>query len=149
MGLAERLNEDLKSAMREQNELRRSVLRIVRSELHNEEKDQQKSLDEESVMAVINNLAKRNRESIEEFKKGNRADLVEREEAELQVLLEYLPQQFTEEEISQLAIKIVQETASKGPSDKGKVMSAIMPQVRGKADGAIVNKIVMGILENL
>ena len=73
----------------------------------------------------------------------------EREEAELQVLLEYLPQQFTEEEISQLAIKIVQETASKGPSDKGKVMSAIMPQVRGKADGAIVNKIVMGILENL
>ena len=103
MGLAERLDEDLKSAMREQNELRRSVLRIVRSELHNEAKDQQKSLDEESVMAVINKLAKRNRESIEEFKKGNRADLVEREEAELQVLLEYLPQQFTEEEISQLA----------------------------------------------
>ncbi len=149
MGLAERLDEDLKSAMREQNELRRSVLRIVRSELHNEEKNQQKSLDEESVLAVINKLAKRNRESIEEFKKGNRADLVEREEAELQVLLGYLPEQLTEEEISQLATQIVQDTAAQGPSDKGKVMSAIMPKVRGKADGAVVNKIVMGILDNL
>ena len=149
MGLAERLDEDLKSAMREQNELRRSVLRIVRSELHNEEKNQQKSLDEESVLAVINKLAKRNRESIEEFKKGNRADLVEREEAELQVLLGYLPEQLTEEDISQLATQIVQDTAAQGPSDKGKVMSAIMPKVRGKADGAVVNKIVMGILDNL
>ncbi len=149
MGLAERLDEDLKSAMREQNELRRSVLRIVRSELHNEEKNQQKSLDEESVLAVINKLAKRNRESIEEFKKGNRADLVEREEAELQVLLGYLPQQLTEEEIAQMATQIVQDTVAQGPNDKGKVMSAIMPKVRGKADGAVVNKIVMGILDNL
>ncbi len=149
MGLSERLDEDLKSAMREQNELRRSVLRIVRSELHNEEKNQQKSLDEESVLAVINKIAKRNRESIEEFKKGNRDDLVEREEAELQVLLGYLPEQLTDEEIYQLASQIVQDTKAQGPSDKGKVMSAIMPQVRGKADGAVVNKIVMGILDNL
>tara|TARA_B100000029_G_scaffold146317_1_gene141642 strand:- start:36 stop:401 length:366 start_codon:yes stop_codon:yes gene_type:complete len=121
----------------------------VRSELHNEEKNQQKSLDEESVLAVINKIAKRNRESIEEFKKGNRDDLVEREEAELQVLLGYLPEQLTDEEIYQLASQIVQDTKAQGPSDKGKVMSAIMPQVRGKADGAVVNKIVMGILDNL
>jgi uncharacterized protein YqeY len=149
MGLRERLDEDLKSAMREKNELRRSVLRIVRSELHNEDKNQQKSIDEESIFVVLNKLAKRNRESIEEFKKGNRGDLVEREEAELQVLLGYMPKQLSAEEISDLAQVVIRDTGANGPTDKGKVMSSLMPQVRGKADGSIVNKVVMDLLEGL
>jgi uncharacterized protein YqeY len=150
MGLKERLDEDLKDAIREQNALRRTVLRSIRSEVHNEEIALQKPVeDDEAIIAVIAKQVKQRRESIYEFRKGQREDLVEREEAELGVLLDYLPIQLTSEEITVLVQGILQEVGAKGSGDKGKVMGKLMPQVKGKADGSVVNEIVTNLLEGL
>ncbi len=148
-GIRERLDEDLKSAMRERDELRRSVLRMVRSEIQNEEKSAQKTLDEEGVLGVVSRQAKRHRESISEFRKGGRDDLVQKEEAELGVLLAYLPAQLTAEEITTLAQEAIREVGASGPTDRGKVMGKLMPQVRGKAEGSTVNEVVSQLLEKL
>jgi uncharacterized protein YqeY len=148
MPLKDRLDEDLKSAIRAQDALRRNVLRSLRSEVHNEEIAQQKPLDDDdAIIGVISRQVRQRRESISEFRKGRRDDLVQREESELAVLLEYLPQQLTPEEIADLAREAVGEVGARGPGDKGKVMGKLMPMVRGRADGSVVNEVVTGILE--
>ena len=148
MPLKDRLDEDLKSAIRAQDALRRNVLRSLRSEVHNEEIAQQKALeDDDAIIGVISRQVRQRRESISEFRKGNRDDLVQREESELSVLLEYLPQQLTPEEIADLARQAVSEVGARGPGDKGRVMGKLMPSVRGRADGSVVNEVVTGILE--
>ncbi|MDE2859937.1 MAG: GatB/YqeY domain-containing protein [Chloroflexota bacterium] len=148
MPLKDRLDEDLKSAIRAQDALRRSVLRSLRSEVHNEEIAQQKPLDDDdAIIGVISRQVRQRRESISEFRKGNRDDLVQREESELSVLLEYLPQQLTPEEITDMAREAVSEVGARGPGDKGRVMGKLMPMVRGRADGSVVNEVVTGILE--
>ena len=148
MPLKDRLDEDLKSAIRAQDALRRNVLRSLRSEVHNEEIAQQKPLeDDDAIIGVISRQVRQRRESISEFRKGRRDDLVQREESELAVLLEYLPQQLTPEEIADLAREAVSEVGARGPGDKGKVMGKLMPMVRGRADGSVVNEVVTGILE--
>ena len=148
MPLKDRLDEDLKSAIRAQDALRRNVLRSLRSEVHNEEIAQQKPLeDDDAIVGVISRQVRQRRESISEFRKGRRDDLVQREESELAVLLEYLPQQLTPEEIADLAREAVGEVGARGPGDKGRVMGKLMPLVRGRADGSVVNEVVTGILE--
>ena len=148
MPLKDRLDEDLKSAIRAQDALRRNVLRSLRSEVHNEEIAQQKPLeDDDAIIGVISRQVRQRRESISEFRKGRRDDLVQREESELAVLLEYLPQQFTPEEIADMAREAVGEVGARGPGDKGRVMGKLMPMVRGRADGSVVNEVVTGILE--
>ena len=149
MGIKENLDEDLKSAMRDRDELRRSVLRVVRSEIHNEEINLRRELDEEGILGVISSQVKRHRESISEFRKGNRDDLVGREEEELNVLLAYMPKQLEQHEILVLAREAVNASGAQCPGDKGKVMGRLMPQVKGKADGNIVNSIVTEILESM
>ena len=147
--IRERLEEDLKSAMRARDELRRSVLRMVRSEIQNDEKAAQKALDDEGILGVVSKQVRRHRESITEFRKGGREDLVQKEEAELDVLLAYLPAQLTPEEIAALAQEIIQDVGARGPADRGKVMGKLMPQVRGKAEGTVVNQVVSQLLEQL
>ena len=150
MPLKDRLDEDLKSAMRAQDALRRNVLRSLRSEVHNEEIAQQKPLeDDDSIVGVISRQVRQRRESIAEFRKGNRDDLVQREESELAVLLEYLPQQFTPDEVAEMAREAINEVGARGPGDKGKVMGRLMPKVRGRADGSVVNELVTAILETM
>ena len=118
--------------MRARDELRRSVLRMVRSEIQNDEKAAQKPLDDEGILGVVSKQVRRHRESITEFRKGGRQDLVQKEEAELDVLLAYLPAQLTPEEITALAQEIMQDVGARGPADRGKVMGKLMPQVKGK-----------------
>jgi len=150
MGLKARLDEDLKRAIREQDALRRTVLRTIRSEVHNEEIALQKSLDDDDgIVGVISRQVRQRRESIYEFRKGQREDLVEREEAELAVLLDYLPTQLTPEELTVLVQGVIQDMGVQGPGDKGKVMGRLMPQVKGKADGSAVNEVVTKLLEAL
>ena len=150
MGLKERLDEDLKKAIREQDALRRTVLRTIRSEVHNEEIALQKPLnDDDGIVGVISRQVRQRRESIYEFRKGQREDLVEREEAELAVLLGYLPPQLTPEELTALVQGVIQEMGVQGPGDKGKVMGRLMPQVKGKAEGSAVNEVVSKLLEAL
>jgi uncharacterized protein YqeY len=149
MGLKERLEEDLKKAMREHDVLRRSVLRTIRSEVHNEEIALQKTLDDEGIIGVLAKQVKQRRESIFEFRKGQREDLVKREEDDLAVLQEYLPPQLTAEELMSLVQRVIGEVEAQGPGDKGKVMGKLMPQVKGKAEGSAVNEVVSKLLEAL
>ena len=138
---------DLQEAMRQQDVLRRLTLRMLRAAIHNEEIAQGKPLDDTGVVAVISRQARQRQESIEAFRKGNRPDLVEQEEAELAVLRQYLPEPLPHEEIVELAGKVIQEVGATGPSDLGKVMGRLMPQVRGRAEGAQVSELVTELLK--
>jgi len=149
MELITRLDTDLKDAVRRQDVVSRMVLRSIRSDIHNEEISRQKALDDDAVVGVISKQVKQRRESIQEFRRGKREDLVQKEEAELNVLLAYLPLQLTREELVAIARSIIDQTFAKGMNDKGKVMGQLMPQVKGKADGSLVNEVVTDLLESL
>jgi uncharacterized protein YqeY len=119
---------------------------MVRASTKNEEIKQQKSLEDADIFGIIAKEARQRRESITEFTKGNRQDLVEKEEAELAILLEYLPQQISREEIVAAASQVIEEVGALGPGDKGKVMQKLMPQLKGKAEGRDINEVVTGLL---
>jgi uncharacterized protein YqeY len=106
-------------------------------------------LEEEEAVQVLQRQARRHRESIEEFRKGSRKDLVEKEGAELQILEEYLPALMGREAVVQRARQAIQEVGAAGPADRGRVMGRLMPQLRGQADGILVNEVVTGLLEAL
>ncbi|MBI4199173.1 MAG: GatB/YqeY domain-containing protein [Chloroflexi bacterium] len=146
MPLQERLMEDLKEALRQQDKRRVSTIRLLRAAIQNEEIARREPLEEGDLLNVVARQVRQRQESIAEFKRGNRPDLVEQEEAELAILRTYLPQQLTLEELSDLARRAIAEVAARGPQDKGKVMGRLMPQVKGKAEGALVNRVVTQLL---
>jgi uncharacterized protein YqeY len=149
MTLDEKLQEDLKDAMRKGDRVRRSVIRFLRSRIHDEEIARQKPLDDDAVIDVLGKEVRQRQESIEAFTKGNRPELVEKEEAELAVIREYMPAQLSDDEIATLARAAIQEAGATGPQDMGKVMGRIMPQVRGKSDGRAVSRIVQELLKSV
>ena len=138
-----KIREDLKEALKQRNQTRVSVLRMLLSEIKNTEIAQQKRLDDDKILDAISKEVKRHRESIEAFRQGNRSDLVVQEKAELSILMEYLPKQMSREEIRAAAQRIIETVGVKG---KGSVMAQLMPQLRGKADGKEVSEIVSELL---
>ena len=146
MPLNEQIAADLKDAMRQRDGRRRNVLRLTLTALHNAEIAAGDALDEVGGAEVLAREAKRRRESIEEFGKAGRQDLVEKEEAELAVLSPYLPQQLSREEITEAARQVIQETGASGPKELGKVMPVLMQQFRGRADGRTVSEVVRELL---
>ncbi|MCL5256247.1 MAG: GatB/YqeY domain-containing protein [Chloroflexi bacterium] len=140
--------EDLKQAMREGDEQRRSVLRLARAAIKNAEIAQGRQLDDEGVLAVLAKEAKQRRESIEEYRKAHREDLANAEQAELGILLSYLPQQLTPEELREIVKRTIDEVGATGSKDIGKVMPAVMARVKGRADGRVVNPLVREELES-
>jgi len=148
MSLIQKIRTDLEQALRKSDKLRCSVLRLALSGVRNAEIAQQKTLDDSGILIVIDKEAKMRRESIEAFEKGNRPDLVAKETAELAILLEYLPEQLTRQEIVEAARKVISELGAASPKDKGKVMSQLMPQLRGKAQGQEVSEVVTELLSN-
>jgi len=148
MSLAQKIRTDLEQALRNKDTLRCSVIRMALSSIRNAEIAQQKTLDDDGILVVIDKEAKMRRESIEAFEKGNRPDLVAKEKAELAILLEYLPEQMTREDIIATARKIISELGATGMKDKGKVMSQLMPQLRGRAQGQEVNEVVSDLLSS-
>lgn len=143
--LKQKLQEELKQSMLAKDSLRTSVLRMLLSALNYYEIQKGGAgyeATDEDVLAVIQKEAKQRRDSIEEFKKANRPELVEKEEKELEMLQVYLPQQMSEEEIKTLVNEAISQTGAKTMADIGKVMGTLMPKVKGKADGNIVSKIV-------
>jgi uncharacterized protein YqeY len=146
MTLKESIQEALKRALKRQQRVEVSTLRLLLSEIKYAEIAQQKPADDNKVLDVIGKEVKRRRESIEAFKKGNRGDLVAQEEAELAILLSYLPKQMSREEVIAAAQRVVDAVGASGPSDKGKVMAQLMPQLKGKADGKEVSEIVSELL---
>jgi uncharacterized protein YqeY len=146
MALKDNIREALKGALKRQQRVEVSTLRLLLSEIRNAEIAQQKPADDNRVLDVIAKEVKRRRESIDAFKQGNRSDLVAQEEAELAVLMSYLPEQMSREEIVATARQVIDEVGAQGPGDKGRVMSQLMPQVKGKADGKEVSDIVTELL---
>jgi len=146
--LQDKLANDLRHAMKSGDKPRLSVIRQLRAAVQNAQIAKQKNLDDSEVLGVISKEAKQRRESIEEFSKANRQDLVDKEKAELDIILEYLPQQVSREEIASVARQIIQEVGASGPSDKGKVMPKIITQLKGKADGREINEVVTELLNN-
>ena len=147
MTLRSRLEEDLKAAMRAREAVRRDTIRYLRSEVQKAEKAEQRDFDDEEVLRVLGRQAAQRRESIEAFAKGGRQDLVDKEEAELEIILGYLPRQMSDEEIGGLVRQAIQQVAAGGPRDMGKVMGALMPLVKGKADGKRVSALVSQLLK--
>ena len=146
MALAETIRSDLEPALRQKDKLRCSTLRMLLSSIHNLEIEQHKPVDDQGVIAVLSREAKKRRESIEAFEKGNREDLVAQEKAELEILLSDMPEQMSREAVTEFVRKAITELGASGPGDKGKVMSQIMPHLKGKAQGQEINAIVMELL---
>lgn len=148
MSLKERLTEDMKQAMkdREAGKLRLSVIRMVRANIKNVEIDSKQELSDDEVLNVVSKEVKMRRDSMEEFTKGNRLDLVESLEQEIDILMKYLPEQLNETEVRTLVEQAVAEAKAVSPKDMGKVMAVLMPKVKGRADGKLVNTIVRELL---
>lgn len=148
MSVKDRLNEDMKQAMKdkEAGKLRLSVIRMVRANVKNVEIDRQKELSEEEVLDVLAKEVKMRRDAMEEFKKGNRPDLVENLEQEIAILMQYLPQQLGEAEVRALVAEAVAQTGAVTGKEMGKVMAVLMPKVKGRADGKLVNTLVKEML---
>ena len=142
----EKFQEDLKEALRKGDTTRRNTIRLILSALNYSQIAKGAPLEEGDFLAVLQKEATRRRESIEAFSKGNRPDLVAQEEAELKVILGYLPPPLTREEIAQAARQAIAESGAQGPKDMGKVMGRLMPQLKGRAGGQEVNAIVQELL---
>jgi uncharacterized protein YqeY len=146
MALQQRLADEQKSAMKSKDKLRLSVIRMVRAKIKNAEIEKRDVLNDDEVLKVIARDVKQHKESITAFKDGNRPELAEKEEAELAMLMEYMPRQMSRDEVVAIVKQVIDEAGATGPQDKGKVMGKIMAQVSGKADGKEVNEIVMELL---
>ena len=146
MSLKEKLLKDQTDAMRQKDSLRLSALRMVRSAINYAEIEQGHELDDAGVLDVIARDVKSHRDTLAEFAKGNRPDLLQKEEAELTILLSYLPQQMSVQEIEAHARPVIAQVAAKGPGDMGKVMGALMPQLKGKADSRMISQVVQSLL---
>jgi len=146
MNLKDRLTEDLRQSMRQGDERRKSTIRLVRAAITNAEIEQGEDLGEDEVLAIIAKQAKQRRESVAEFAKGGRQDLVDQEEEELQILLSYLPAQMSRDEIEVAARQVIAEVGATSMAQMGEVMRQLMSQLKGKADGSLVNQVVREIL---
>ena len=142
MSLKVRLSEDMKSALKQRDALRKSTITMVRAAILQKEKDERIELDDEGIIGVIAREVKQRRDSIPEFEKGNRPDLVDQLNAEINILMEYLPRQLTENEIEAMVVSTISEVGAMGSKDMGKVMGALMPKLKGRADGKLINRIV-------
>ena len=143
----ERIREDLHRVVKQQDRTRVSTLRLLLAKIKNTEIAQGKPVDDDKIIDILTGEAKQRRESIEAFKKGNRSDLVAQEEAELAIILEYLPQPVTREEIVARARQVIEMVGAKEAKDKGRVMSQLMPQLKGKAGGKEVSEVVAELLQ--
>jgi uncharacterized protein YqeY len=146
MGLKEELQEDLKQAVRDKDETRKTTLRLALAAIKNAEIAKGRELDDNELIAVISQQAKQRRESIAQFAEGGRQDLVAQEEQELKLLLEYLPRQLSEEEIRARASEVIEQVKATSPAQMGEVMRVLMPELKGKADGQVANRIVRELL---
>lgn len=146
MSLQEMLMEDLKSAMREKDAIRKSTITMLRAAIKQVEVDQRVDLDAEGIIEIIARQIKQKRAAIEEFEKADRQDLVDEARTEIRVLETYLPEQLSEEELRVLIDEAVTETGAAGPKDMGKVMGVVSAKTKGKADGKLVANLVKEML---
>ena len=146
MTLQETLEEAVRTSMRARDALRTTTLRMALSAAHNRRIELGRPLDDEQMVAVISREVKQRRESIDQYRAAGRAELADREEAELAILTEFLPQQLSADEIERLARDAIVATGASSPADMGRVMGRLAPVIKGRADGRAVSELVRGLL---
>ena len=142
MSLEERLIDEMKEAMKSNDKLRLSTIRMIRSAAKNKEIEQRQKLNDEDIQRVIQGMIRRGEDSLEQFRAGGRMDLVEKESKELEILRSFLPQSLSQEDILKMIDQSVEEVQASSLKDLGKVMKSVMPKLQGKADGKLVNQLV-------
>ena len=149
MALKERLSDDMKTALRNRETVRLGLVRMIRAQIKNREIAKGSDLEDEETVEVVSSLIKAKREALDFAVKGDRKDLVAQAEEELEILASYLPEQLSEEEIRSIVQEAIDQSGAAGPGDLGRVMGAVMPRVKGRADGRLVNTIVRECLAGL
>jgi hypothetical protein len=147
MTLKDRLLSDMRTAMKERASFKKSVISMVRAAVLQIEKDKKTQLNDQGVIEVIAKEVKSRKEAIEMFRQGGRQDLIDKNEKEIEILSEYLPPQLSEAEIKEIIEDAVNKTGAAGLKDMGRVMGAVMPKVKGRAEGSIVNRLVKELLQ--
>ncbi len=162
-GLKEKIQNDLKGAMKSGDSFKLSVLRMVSAAIHNKEIEKRTKLakagnfapaelaercrlTEEELMETLSSEVKKRKEAVFEYEKGSRPDLVNKEKSEIDVLKQYLPEELSEEDLKKIALETIREVGAQSQKDFGKVMSVLMPKVKGRADGAKISEVVRGLL---
>lgn len=147
MSLKEKLMEDFKTSMKNKDTLRKNTITMVRASIKQREVDERIELTDEDIIDIIAKQVKEKRDVIEDFAKGGREDLVQQTNKEMEILLEYLPEQLSEDEIEKIVKDVIDEVNAKSMKDIGIIMKNVMPKVKGKADGGMVSKIAKRLLE--
>jgi Uncharacterized conserved protein len=147
MNLSERLTDDMKQAMKSQDKFKLSTIRMMRAAVKNLEIELKRPLDDNEVLDILSREIKQRKDSLQEFKKAGRDDLVTDLAAEIEIISQYLPEQLTEEEIQEIVRQTIHELGASSKAEMGKVMSALMPKTKGRADGKLVNQIVQQFLQ--
>ncbi len=147
--MKEELLNDLKEAMKNKDTIKKDTITCLRAAILQVEKDTQKTLTEEEMSAIVAKEVKKRKESIEDYVKGGREDIVENLNKEIEILSKYLPEQLTKEEIEALVLEAISNTGAASPKDMGKVMQYLRPKTAGKADGKMVSDIVKEKLNNM
>lgn len=147
--LKRRINQDAKEALKSKDTLTLNVLRMLKSEIRYKEIERGSELSDDDVISVLSTAIKKRKDSIQQFEKGGRDDLASKEKQELTVVTNYMPEQVSEEELSQIVSQAISEEGATGASDLGKVMKLVMPKVRGRADGKKVNQMVSSQLQSI
>ena len=142
MSLKQKLQEDLKSSMKNKDTNKKSVITLIRASIKQYEVDNRVELGDEEITDLIAKQLKQTRDSRDEFAKAGREDLVEKADAEIEILKEYLPQQLSEEELNEIVISTISEVGATSMKDMKNIMSSIMPKVKGRADGKLINELV-------
>ncbi|MCK4308629.1 MAG: GatB/YqeY domain-containing protein [Candidatus Atribacteria bacterium] len=148
LSLEEIIFNDMKKALKNKDKLRLSTLRMIRAAMKNVEISKREKLTENEIVAIISNNLKKLEESLDIFIKGQRAELADKAKKEIKIVKEYLPEQLSEEEVEKIVKETIIKFEFKGLQDIGPAMREIMPQLKGKADGKIVNKMVRDLLDN-
>jgi len=146
MSLREQLTADLRDALRANDDARKIAIRGLLASVHNAEIEAQHELDEDGIQAVLRRELKQRADSIDEYRKGNRPDLVEKEEREVAILSPYLPPQLSRDQITTAARAVIERVGAKGPADKGKVMPVVLAELKDQANGRDVNVVVTELL---
>jgi uncharacterized protein len=146
MDINVKLNEEMVAAAKAKDKVRLSAMRMLKSALHNKEIELLRPLNESETLQILSAIVKQRKDSIEQFAKGGRTDLVEKEEAELKVVQEFMPAQMSEAEVEDIINKAIAEAGAVSVKDMGKVMKVLMPQLTGKADGKMVGDKVKTLL---
>ncbi len=142
LSLSDRLNDDMKQAMRSQEKFKLSVIRMVRSSIKNMEIDLKRTLNDQEVLDVLQREMKLRKDALDEFEKAKRDDLTENLRVEIRILSAYLPEQLDEEQLKSIIQATIIEVGATSKAEMGKLMAALMPKVKGRADGSIVNQLV-------